>query len=560
MGIRNYRGKQCPRGRSKVRMWTNSARFRTALGYTVAVAALAVVSSCTGNNRNLESSAEWQAFSKNEARSGAAARFASAKEAAGVDDKTMAAGRDPVVLRLGLSDCLELARTRSFEAVIAGLKAELASARVQAAGAFDDLRLTSSLDYNITEQALETRLTGDTRTREEQTVTKMSVGVLKPFVTGTTVGFSHSANQTDTNSPFNTFDWSSGMALTVKQSLLDGFGVLAHKGNYDAAVGELEALGLDQRRERTSRALAVASAYWSLVMAQDRIAILREQRSGALADLDRVRQQRQRGEALRLDELRAEITVAGHEQELVSAEHDAREASDGLIAAINPEMLYGYALVPGYLLSIEPKHRDVADAAVVPDLHASVQRALETRSDLLASIRRAENAGIRVRQREQGLLPNLTLEGSAALWGFGDDYGETLSDIGEAKNRRYGIKLSFEMPLENTADAAALRTAQAEQEQALWAVRESEVRVIRDVLKSIRSLETAIRAREEAERAAVLAEAELEAAKSSQASGAATSADVRNAQARYTAKKLDQSRAKISVELARLAAIAATGE
>jgi len=522
--------------------------------------AMLVSSACTGTHRELEAGDQWRAFSYDATRNGPNTRFAEASAATSELNVEQGRKGEPVVLRLGLSDCLELARTKSFESVIAALKAELADARVQSASAYDDIRLTSSLDFSRTEQAIETRLTGDTRTREEQSVTKMSLGVLKPFDTGTSVGFSHAANQTDTNSPFNTFDWSSGMSLTIKQSLLDGFGVVANRGAYDIALGEQAALTLEQRRDRTSRALAVASAYWTLVMSQDRIVILKEQRDSAFEELGRVRQRRDKGEALRLDELRAEITVAGHEEALVAAEHEAAQASDALIAAINPELLYGYALMPGYQLSIEPKSRDVSSEAVVPDIQESVQRALEKRSDLLASIRRAENAGIRVRQREQGLLPNLTLEGSAALWGYGGDYAETLSDIGEAKNRRYGLKLSFEMPLENTADTAALRIAKAEQEQALWSVREAEVRVIREVLKSIRGMETSLRARDEAERATALAQAELEAVEASQASGVSTSSDVRTARARLTAKQLDQSKARIGVEMARLGMIAATGE
>jgi len=528
---------------------------------TGVVAALAIaLSCCSAPNRELESSVQWRAFAGDPSREGPTSRYLAANSEAASRPDRLEVKEEAVVLRLGLSDCLELSRTKSFEAVLAAIKAEIADARVQAASAFDDLRLTSSLDFSMMEQALETRLTGDTRTREEQTTTKMSVGLVKPFETGTSLGFTHSANFTDTNSPFNTFDWSSGMSLTIKQNLLDGFGVVANRGNYDIALGEQTAISLDQRRERTTRALGVANSYWALVMATDRVTILRDQRERAAIDLSQVRARRERGEALKLDELRAEITVAGHDAALVSAENEALKASDTLIAAINPEMLYGYALTAGYQLTIEPKVRDARADVEVPVVVDSIQLALEKRSDLLSTIRRAENAGIRVRQREQGLMPNLDLEGSVALWGYGGDYAETVSDIGEAKNRRYGLKLSFDMPLSNNADKASLRIAKAEQEQALWAVRDAEVRVIREVLKSIRDMEASIRAREEADRAAELAQAELDAVQSAQSSGVSTSSEVRAARAMLTAKQLEQSKAAIGVELARLAVVAATGE
>ncbi len=355
---------------------------------SLAVGGLLLLSACSSSRQPLEwPSSGWPALTGEPAH-----RLADSREAVPGGKPAMRAN-EPVVLRLGLADCLDMASTESFDAVLWRIKTEIADAKAEAATSWSDIRLTSSLDVNRTEQALEQRLTGDNRTREEQTNMRASVGVLRTFETGTTVSLSHAANQTNTNSPFQTFDWSSGLSVMVRQNLLDGFGVTATRSgewiaNADrsASLHEIEASKLKQR-------LSIAKAYWGLVSAKSRVTILNTQAEVARQDLARVKERRERGEELRLDELRAESVVAGHEEALVSARLEVDKASDALIAAINPEMLWGYALIEEFSLAIQPK--DVAPPApqALPALRPALQQAFGARHDLRAAMRRLESAG-----------------------------------------------------------------------------------------------------------------------------------------------------------------------
>jgi outer membrane protein TolC len=470
---------------------------------------------------------------------------------------------EPVELVLGLQDCLTLSKTHNRDLLITLLNIQLADTGIMSAGAYDDLMFNSKLDVQRTETAIETRLgTGDTRTREVTTTQKFNFGLSRKFATGTTASLSHGINRTTTDNPFNTFEFSSSVSLSVKQNLLEGFG--ATSDVYATRMAEIEAWAVrgDSQVARATVIYSVGQAYWALATAQEKLTVLRAQREASLADLERLKQRRAAGAERELDVLRAESGVASLDESIIAAESDLSKASDELIETIDPELLSGYALAKGFKLTMRARDGFPADRTFVadPDLQSLVIAGLTNRMDLQAAIERARAAGIKVSQRDNAALPKLDADLSGALWGYGGAYDRALDEIESAKNKRYGITLTFEMPLQNTADRAARQTAAIDAERALVKAAQAETKVIREVIDAARSLVTARNSLAAAQRSAALASREYQAAMDARNSGSGSQYEVRQSQAQLTMKQLDSVKARAAIEVAELALRKATGE
>lgn len=469
--------------------------------------------------------------------------------------------KEPLVLRLSLAACLELMGTHNREFLLERIRLELADASVVRAGSFTDITLGGRFFMDRSEEPLQSRLTGDTRTTSIEKSQSGSANVNVPLYSGTTFTVEHGFRRVTTNSPFNRFEWDSNLSATVRQKLLDGFGIETNRADLDIARLEADATRGDVVQASAGIRFGVAEAYWNLVLAREEMAVLERQRDSARIALEASQRREQQGLDSALDVLRARSTLTARERDIVSQQLQVERASDALLRAIHPDLLYGYALVPGYALKVEPRDslEGAFTASDVPDVYAQIQVALKMRKDLQSAIRRLEAAGVRVTQRENQSLPDLDLEMTAELQGFGSSYGRSVDEVTGLDGRTLRAGLVFEIPLGDSNAEGNTRQAKAELERAVIQLREAETNVVADVVDAIREIATGNRVVLAAIEARDLAAQEYRAATFRRSIDRSTSFEVKEAEAEQTARERDVLKARVDLELARLKLIRATG-
>lgn len=525
-----------------------------------------LASACAGDptaDRQYHSQAFEDALSRMEERADNAGALTPLRRAvASVDDLPSDwEEREPVDLFLQLDACYDLALQNNRQVLLENLAVQLSETSISSAEAYTDLLFTADLDLTRQEAPISNRFPGDTRDQEETTTTTGGVGLSQSFFTGTQVDVSHGFRRITTNSPFNAFEWSSDLAVTVSQDLLDGFGIDVNRADLDIARKDYRATLLDADQTLLEVRFDVAQAYWNLVLAMEDLKVLESQLDIATKGLETERRKYDAGTRIKLDVERAEATKTRIEAQIIRAEALVGRRSDELLVLVLPDLLYSYKQLEGYRINIIPKDSlaDGVQLETVPQVNREVLVALDQRKDLQALIKRQESAMIRVRQRDQQLFPSLSAQLSAGLDGAGDDYGEAWENLAEAENRVYGAGLSFSMPVFNTADRAAAERANLQLKQSEQLVRQAETQIISEVLNAIRELQSSNQAVITAQKLVELAEAEHQSEVTRRNNGTATSFEVDEALSKLTEARRDLVSEKVAQRIARLQLQRATG-
>ncbi|MCA8940443.1 MAG: TolC family protein, partial [Planctomycetes bacterium] len=344
--------------------------------------------------------------------------------------------REPVLLTLGLLECQSLADSNNRDLLLEALNAELSGTRVKSEQALTDVLLVSNAQIQESESQVESRFVGDSRTESKETVYTADATLSARYFTGTSVDLRHDLRKIETNSPFNSFSWSTNTTLSIRQSLLDGWGYVANRTDLDVAKVN-QAASLDDKGNRHNELrFEVAEAWWNLVLAEADLAVLQRQVETAQAALERTEERVKRGSDKRLDALRAQSTLKARERDVIEAELEVERRSDALLRVIHPDLLYGYSLVEGYQIRVRSGFaptEEVGELEGAPALHGELLRAFAQRRDLRAALLRIRAAGLRVVQREHNLLPSLDAEISGRITGLEDGYADALTKMLEAK-------------------------------------------------------------------------------------------------------------------------------
>ncbi len=133
--------------------------------------------------------------------------------------------REPIILKLSLDDCIELAMAHNRAILFEQLNAEVAAADVVGSKANLDFFVGAGVSYNREEEALQNRFPGDERDNQITAITNYNVNASLPFATGTTLDLDASFVRNDSNSPFQTFEFFPSTSVTITQHLLNGFGL-----------------------------------------------------------------------------------------------------------------------------------------------------------------------------------------------------------------------------------------------------------------------------------------------------------------------------------------------
>ncbi|MCC6574227.1 MAG: TolC family protein [Planctomycetes bacterium] len=467
-----------------------------------------------------------------------------------------------VVLRLSLEDCLELSAARNRAILFSQLSVELRRAQTMTANGALDATAGATFKYTREQEEVQSRFGGDTRDRSISGVTTYGISGIFPFATGTTAEVTGAFVRSDTNNPFQTFEFFPETTFMVRQHLLNGFGLIPNLGPIWLAEGAERIAEFDLAATRNLTAFNVANAYWDLVASIKDVEVLQSQRKLALEALDLANNRLNAGIGTRLDVLAQESNLAAQEVLIIKAEALVGTCTDDLLYLVHPELLTGYAMFDGYKLEVQPQTQpdDTKLGSNPITLLGELKGALGRRPEIAAARKTVDLSGLSIEINEWGLLPTLDVEGEFAVAGFGVTSNDSFENYGDFDNLRYGVGFTFGVPIQNRRARGALEQAVVNKRNAILAARDAETGVIIEVAAAVRLIETGREALRAARKAQELASETYKAVQERQAADLATAFEVNQAQNDLTAAKRDFAKATVDVEKAYLALRKATGE
>lgn len=394
--------------------------------------------------------------------------------------------------RLSLRESIELAIKNNFDIRAAEYTpriraADILSARGSLAPStgFDfttkDSRTPSSTPFL---EGLEEG-TGDLSVASTETQ-EWSLNFRDRFKTGTQYGIVFNSLRQESNSKFQVFQpyYSSALSLVLTQPLLDGFGTGANAGRILIAKNTRQLSIYQFQGQVASIVSQVQITYWDLVFAIENLKV-KELALQQARDLLKFNQrQLEVGSATENDVLQAQAAVASREAEIIAAQDAVKDKEDGLKRLTN--------LMEGenaWDIQIIPEDTPRFEVLTV-DLEGSLKTAFENRPDFAQARIGIENKQIQLRMAKNQTLPTVDLEGTFALNGLGDNYSDTLSELGSGDFRTWKVGVFLKYPIGDPTAKGELQRRRMENEQALMNLKSLEQQIVIEVREAVRQLET----------------------------------------------------------------------
>jgi len=213
------------------------------------------------------------------------------------------------------------------------------------------------------------------------------------------------------------------------QYLIFDFG--KRKANVDSAEAEKLAAGADIIRVNQALALHVASAYYQLVTAQERLQAAQDTLQTAQTTQDAAEDRLNNGLATLPDVLNARAQTAQAVFDEESADGDEKIARVTLTEAVGAE--------PSPNIVIDSQSSAPLPARLAMSIDALMDRAMKNRPELMAQALRIRSAEARIRAARAEYKPQIVLSGSVAqtsLWPTAD-YGQ----LGPASEPTWSVAL-----------------------------------------------------------------------------------------------------------------------
>ncbi|MCR4318677.1 MAG: TolC family protein [Planctomycetes bacterium] len=323
-----------------------------------------------------------------------------------------------------------------------------------------------------------------------------SLGVSKLWSFGTQTSLSYTVSRGSSNSSFATLNpsYNQSLGVSISQPLLRGIGSDATLSEYRQALNNLESAELSAVDAKMQAVQQVESAYWELYYAQEDLKV-NERNLANAQDMVFINIQRFRvGDVARINLTQALASEASAVSQVLSAQNTLAQRTDALLSLIMPEDENLDSWKVKFVLDSKPDIPNVDWTTY--DAEEIITDALKTRPDVLQSELSMKNAEIVVTAADNGLLPELNLEGGFNYTGLGKDFPQSGEFTHSSGNRgllgrqfyEYNVGISVSVPLGNEAKEAAYESALISKRQAELSLRLARTSAISDIRSKIRDL------------------------------------------------------------------------
>ena len=459
------------------------------------------------------------------------------------------------VLALSLEDAIRLALQNNLDIERGRLDPQVAHTQVERARAVFDpsVALTASLSQT------KTLPQNQTLQFDPQTGAVTGVSIVRPFskdaavtpsfkqqiVTGgnyelrfvNTWNKSAPANS-GTTLRINNPRYQDSVQLTFTQPLLKNFGIAVNTASIQQAQNTEEIARQQLLQTILNTVFAVQQGYWELVFHIQDLGVKREAQKLAEDFLAENKLRVELGALAPVELVQSETQVKQREGDVITAEAAVREADDALKETLNiPESLgtWHIRVQP----TDTPPFVPMADISIAE----KVEFALQHRPDVVQSQLTVASQEIARDVARNQRLPQLDLGGAASVSGFGGNVGSSIANVEAADGYNWGVSLTFTYPLGNRAANNGLQQQNLLLRQARIDQRKVQRTVSRQILQTVRNLETASKQVEVTRAATVLARSQLEVEQEKFRLGLSTSFNVLQLQNQLTAVRSGEIRA-----------------
>ncbi len=361
---------------------------------------------------------------------------------------------------------------------------------------------------------------------------------------------------TDTGRVLNP-QYEQDVRVSISQPLLRGFGSDATERGIRVAAARVGQARARQKLGVVQTLAAVDRAYWNLWAGRSAVDVRQMQLDLAQQQADRARRRFEAGDLPEVDAVRADSAAADARDLLVRAETQAERQSRQLKVLLNADL--DSPLNVADPSRVEPASPPVP---VAYDLDADrlADVALARRGDLLeAELRVAEARADELASRNAAFRPRLDVTYEIGINGLGGDYGDAVDTLGDGNFQDHVVGLRFEQPLGNRQRRAQQRSALLRRAVRLADVRQRELLVRQQVYDAVGSINDGYRRIETAAQRVTAARRLVDAETRRFDAGAASNAELLEAQTALASAELAYAEAVAGYEVARVDLAEATG-
>ncbi len=388
--------------------------------------------------------------------------------------------RRPRQVKLSLKDCIHSALRHSYLIRASGYNPAIQTTNVVEAEAQFDAVYFLNLASNRQDRPSASQLQGtytDART--------LGTGVRKLLSTGTQAQISYAASRTLSDLIYQTLNpyYFNQLIFEIRQPFLRGFGLDFNRSRIEAARIDRR-ISMEQfSREMQQTLIDVETAYWRLKQARAEMVSL----ARLLAAFERIYaivENRKEFDTFLIQRGQIRSRLETREAEFVARKANVRNAEDALKALINDPRLTladDVEIIPTDEFALEP---------VLIDRLGEVQAALDNRPELREARLQIEKARVAVGAAKNQALPKFDVVFRYIVDGLGGNLQNAFEQMSHNDYTEYYVGLEFEWPIGNRGPEAALRRSRLQESQAVAAHAAQIERIISEVHRAVRDLQT----------------------------------------------------------------------
>jgi len=398
----------------------------------------------------------------------------------------IASAGEQKVLRIGLVDCIGFALKNNSEIKIKKIEPLLSEQDINIAESdFDpSLTLESQLEDTKVQSSSSSLFSPSTSTSRTG---QASLGIEGKTITGTEYNIDFDNKRYKSNASFQIINpyYESNATITITQPIFKGFGVLVNRADIVIAKNNFYKSNEDFKKELIDVISKVKQAYYNYILYIEKYNTAAISLTRANDLLNIIQQRKEKGLASDIDLLEAETGVAEREDILLGFGKTLRLAEDELkyITNIIDDIELWNARIE-LLDKPSLKREDV-------DLVESLKQVFEYRPEYQAAKLELANQDIRIKVKENSLLPTIDLIGSFSLNGLNKDYLESLEDMGSTEYRNWSVGAKVSFPWGHREAKADYKKAELTKEQLLIAFDRLQQGIILEVRDAVRAVNVA---------------------------------------------------------------------
>ena len=436
-----------------------------------------------------------------------------------------------------------------------------------------DPTLTGGLGWAHTTAPQTNTVTTGTTALVNRTNTS-SIGVQRNFETGTLMNLGLNNSTVATNSIRSIFSpaTTSGLALTVTQHLLQGFGPAVNSRQIRIAKNNREVSDLTFKLQVETTVASVMELYWQLVALNDQVRVAQEAINSATRLYEDNKRQVEVGTLAPIEVTRAEAQIAAGQQQLVIAQTQVLQQETILKTALSRNGVASPLVADARIIATD--QINIPDVEPISPIQDMTAMALSARPELAQSRIQITNQELTIRGSRNALLPVLQATAGLANNGLAGDlvpnqnasaffiggYGNVLQQIFSRNFPNYSAGFNLNIPLRNRAARAQVINDELTLRQQQLGLQRLENQVRVDVQNALIGLTQARAQYQAATKARLLQAQTLDAEQKKLALGASTIYNVIQDQQALTLAESNEVTAKAAYARAKVEMDRSTGQ